>query len=783
MAPPDGQGPDRQPLNRPLIQQAAGLMLALRRVADTLAVLLLLYCYPAGADPSVAFLAKVTFGMHAVLVGVAFARYRRGSGGRTLITADVLLTTAVMVFGAHLSEGIYSPILYLLLVEVACFLLTFGPAHGRVAAVAGAAGVGLLAAADAFALWPVGGRSTVVAVGPRLIDFGTKLAASALLLIGITRVIRWVRAKERELRVETTRAQAAAEFQAGLAELACAALAEEGLRATLMLVCARAREMLDCDAVIVCLAEGDALVTHAVAPAVEDPPWTAGALADGRSASARAARERRPTVDDDPAAEHAEVPPSLRGQGLRRVLALPMVGRSGRVLGTLTCADRGVDRDLRTWQVRGELLAAQGAAAVERAMLARDNQRLLENERQAAVLATTLLDVAREFNLAVDMRALLARLATRAVHLTGASAAVVALWRARDQVYRIEHVHGPRDTGIELLSSVDLGPDVYRQEGQELRLDPPWLARIAEGVGLDPAVVHAVNVPMERGGERADVLTLLGAAEHVYSSGSIALARGLAYQAAITLQNVRLVEDIREASRLKSEFVATMSHELRTPLNVIMGYVTLLLDGAFGELAEEQRNVLRRMQRSAGELFDLVTATLDLNRLEAGKSRVRVEPIAVPDLFAQLEAETAPTPDRSDVHLRWELPSDLPAVETDRAKLCIVLKNLIGNAIKFTERGNVVVAAEPSDDAMIFTVADTGIGIRGEDLPVIFEMFRQVEAANTRRHGGVGLGLYIVKRLLDELRGQIDVESEVGVGSRFRVRVPLRLPGAGPAPA
>jgi signal transduction histidine kinase len=294
---------------------------------------------------------------------------------------------------------------------------------------------------------------------------------------------------------------------------------------------------------------------------------------------------------------------------------------------------------------------------------------------------------------------------------------------------------------------------------------------------MDGGTVSEVSVPVERAGEKAAVLTLFWNGEPGRATGRVALARGLAHQAAIALQNVRLVEDIRETSRLKSEFVATMSHELRTPLNVVMGYVTLLLDGAFGPLADEQRGVLGRMQRSAAELFDLVTATLDLNRLEAGKSRVTVEPVVVPDLFAQLEAETAPPPERSEVEIRWELASDLPAVETDRAKLRIVLKNLIGNAIKFTERGNVVVAAEPAEDAVVFTVADTGIGIRQEDLPVIFEMFRQVEAANTRRHGGVGLGLYIVKRLLGELRAEIDVESEVGVGSRFRVRVPLRMAG------
>jgi len=144
------------------------------------------------------------------------------------------------------------------------------------------------------------------------------------------------------------------------------------------------------------------------------------------------------------------------------------------------------------------------------------------------------------------------------------------------------------------------------------------------------------------------------------------------------------------------------------------------------------------------------------------------------DLLADLEADTAARLDARAIEVRWELAADVPDLQTDRAKLRTVLKNLVGNAIKFTERGSVTITAEPAGETVLFTVADTGIGIRAEDLPVIFDMFRQIENANTRRHGGVGLGLHIVKRLVEQLGGEVHVESELGRGSRFRVHIPVR---------
>ena len=238
-------------------------------------------------------------------------------------------------------------------------------------------------------------------------------------------------------------------------------------------------------------------------------------------------------------------------------------------------------------------------------------------------------------------------------------------------------------------------------------------------------------------------------------------------------EEARAMRELRHASRLKSEFVATMSHELRTPLNIILGYTELLADGAFGPLIDEQRGVLDRVQRTGRDLLELINATLDLSRLDAGALPVEPHTIEMHRLFSELDIETQEVRQKAGVTFSWDLPDVLPALTTDPAKLKLVLKNLIANAMKFTESGRVMLRAGVEENAVVVDVSDTGIGIPEEALAIIFEPFRQVDGSEARRYGGVGLGLHIVKRVLALLGGTIEVASQVGQGSTFRVRLPL----------
>src|SRR5262249_7993022 len=300
-----------------------------------------------------------------------------------------------------------------------------------------------------------------------------------------------------------------------------------------------------------------------------------------------------------------QVPSPYREAKQEGRLVVAPLNHAGRIYGLLVA--RRSDRPER---FDGQQIAFLESIA-RQGGLALDNLRLHEEERNAAALATTLLEVAREFNLAPDEGQLLTLLTPRALEAMGAHAGVVALWRPREAVFRIEAAQG-RGARLDVLIGLDIAPDAYQSDAASVRLDPVWMERLARTAGAE-GTAATLCVPIERGRERAGVLTLIWKGTAAPAPPQRALVRGLADPAAIALQNVRLVADTRAASRLKSEFVATMSHELRTPLNVIMGYTDLLLEGAFGGLVEEQRSVLGRLQRSTRELLDLITATLDLN--------------------------------------------------------------------------------------------------------------------------------------------------------------------------
>ncbi len=231
-------------------------------------------------------------------------------------------------------------------------------------------------------------------------------------------------------------------------------------------------------------------------------------------------------------------------------------------------------------------------------------------------------------------------------------------------------------------------------------------------------------------------------------------------------------EAAEAANRAKSEFLATMSHELRTPLSVIMGYISILLEEGPDYPEAERLEVLHRIDRNAHELLDLITAVLDVSRLEAGRLPVEVKEVNVQDLFTQITDDTQGLREQSGLEFVWQVDEPLPLVHTDPGKLKIVLKNLIGNAVKFTAQGRVTIVAAARDGGVEITVEDTGIGIPHEAQRVIFEPFQQLDSAPTRQYGGTGLGLYIVKRLLDVLGGKISVNSKIGRGSTFWVWIP-----------
>jgi PAS domain S-box-containing protein len=235
---------------------------------------------------------------------------------------------------------------------------------------------------------------------------------------------------------------------------------------------------------------------------------------------------------------------------------------------------------------------------------------------------------------------------------------------------------------------------------------------------------------------------------------------------------VTILEDIthlREIDRLKSEFIATASHELRTPLTSVQMGVHLLLEGALGELTESQNEVLQACRQDCDRLDNLMRELLDLSRIEAGESPPQRTTVSLRELLTTAVKELRPQVEAEGLQLMLVLPIDLPYVSVDRPQIDRVISNLVINALRHTDEGEIKISAEQRDSSVAVSVSDTGSGIPSEYLPHIFDKFVQVPGART---GGAGLGLTISKSIVEANGGQISVQSQVGRGTTFTFTLP-----------
>ncbi len=290
-------------------------------------------------------------------------------------------------------------------------------------------------------------------------------------------------------------------------------------------------------------------------------------------------------------------------------------------------------------------------------------------------------------------------------------------------------------------------------------------------------------VPLRIRDELKGVIEVVSKRVGTFSDKDLDVLSAIAGPVAVMIENARLIGEIKElheklekAGRVKAEFLATMTHELRTPINIIIGNLDILLGGFLGELSERQKDSLKTALRNSGEALNLIGSLLDLSRIEAGQVVIRVEEFRLEDVWKELELLFRIGLSGKQVELAWEARGPLPMLKTDKIKVKEILSNIVFNAVKFTDRGRIRVCASPvgGGEEVEIVVEDSGTGIPKEFLPFIFEPFRQAEGAMTRSHGGVGLGLSIAKRLVNLLHGRIEVESEVGKGSTFRVTIPAK---------
>jgi signal transduction histidine kinase len=309
---------------------------------------------------------------------------------------------------------------------------------------------------------------------------------------------------------------------------------------------------------------------------------------------------------------------------------------------------------------------------------------------------------------------------------------------------------------------------------------------IASDFAQSQGLVSYIGVPLIAKGEVLGLIAFYTKEQHAFSDDEIEFLTTLAGRAAVAIHNATLYEHIKEqmvtleeTNRVKDEFLSVISHELRTPLNVIMGYTRLVTEGSFGEINAEQKMALAKVMSHSDEQLKMVNSILCATSLEAAADAVNFREISLENLIEELKIDCA-LPFERELTLNWDYPRDLPIIKTDQAKLKHILDNLLNNAIKFTEIGHITLTVRyvPRANSIEFKVSDTGVGIPNEKLPFIFEMFRQLDSSETRQYGGVGLGLYIVKKFTEMLGGDVAVESELGVGSVFTIVIPCEAPNS-----
>ncbi|MBI5547542.1 MAG: response regulator [Deltaproteobacteria bacterium] len=310
--------------------------------------------------------------------------------------------------------------------------------------------------------------------------------------------------------------------------------------------------------------------------------------------------------------------------------------------------------------------------------------------------------------------------------------------------------------------------------GEALRRTQTWGAEAGPDAELERLGLSTVMaIPLDAGGRAVGAL-LLGSANQGRAHGRLQLdlAREFGRRAALAVQSARLLTEAQEASRLKDEFLAVVSHELRTPLSSILGWVRLLQ----GPLAPADRERgLATMERSVRSLATIIDDLLDVSRIASGKLVVRPRPTELaPAIGAAVDAIRAAA-EAKRVSVMVDCPPSLPPVYSDPARLQQVVWNLVSNSVKFTPAGgSLQVQVSRAGNFARIAVSDTGRGIAPEFLPHVFDRFRQADSTTTRAHGGLGLGLSIVRDLVERQGGEVGVESEgVGHGARFLVTLPL----------
>jgi two-component system NtrC family sensor kinase len=362
------------------------------------------------------------------------------------------------------------------------------------------------------------------------------------------------------------------------------------------------------------------------------------------------------------------------------------------------------------------------------------------------------------------------------VRFDGRELHVVALASTEPGASAVVHSIFPRPLGRDTI----VGRAILTREVVTIE---DVLSDAAYGVGhaaVASGFRSGLGVPLLRDGQPIGAIAIGRIEPGPLPSSQVALMQIFAEQAVIAIENTRLFNALQDktreleiASRHKSAFLANMSHELRTPLHAVLGFTRIVLRETRAQIAPKQAENLEKILASARHLVGLINATLDLTRIEAGRIEITPSELVLAPLLEECLRSVEPLC-ADGVRLEAPLATDLPPLRVDVEKLHQIVLNLLGNAVKFTERGRIELRSTASDKRVAIVVEDSGIGIPADKLEAVFEEFEQVDATHTRAQGGTGLGLAIARRLARAMGGDLTAVSTLGHGSTFTLTLPLR---------
>jgi len=467
------------------------------------------------------------------------------------------------------------------------------------------------------------------------------------------------------------------------------------------------------------------------------------------SASGRAALERQtvhiPDISADP--EYTYVSNDV--EKIRTVVAVPIL-KGDDLLGVMNIYRLEEVRPFTDKQIAlVETFADQAAIAI-------DNVRLLDALRhrtdelgRSVGELQALGEVSQAVNSTLDLETVLSTIVTKAVQLSGTDAGAIYGYDEQEHEFRLRATYGMDQGLIDALTRRHIGLDDPNVASALVQREPTQVADLREEAAsdLNDIILRAgyrarMVAPLLRGEDIVGTLVVRRRTPGEFAKNTVDIIKTFAAQSALAIQNARLFHEIEdksrqleEASQHKSQFLANMSHELRTPLNAILGYTELMADGAYGEPSEKMMGILQRLEANGRHLLGLINDVLDLSKIEAGQLVLELSDYSVQDIAQIVRSTLEPLAADKKLAFKVEMASQLPPGRGDGRRLTQVLINLVGNAVKFTDAGEVAIKAEANNGSFYVSVRDTGPGISAADQAKLFQEFQQADNAITKKRG------------------------------------------------